>query len=147
MAPSNFTESFEKDLRLKNYCESSIGNYVSQVKMFLFAFKQKDSPKHISESEILNTIEKLEWDHFTSCAIAADLDDTFFIVASKGHSGCGFIKSIQVSRFSNKYAPPVVQYLGDDAEKMVSLAYKKYENQDFLKRKLEEALNAKNNGA
>lgn len=52
MAPSNFTESFEKDLRLKNYCESSIGNYVSQVKMFLFAFKQKDSPKHISESEI-----------------------------------------------------------------------------------------------
>lgn len=52
MQISTFTKNYERDLRLKNYAASSIKNYVSQIGSFLHHFRDKDSPKHISVSEI-----------------------------------------------------------------------------------------------
>ena len=52
MQNSNFTKSFERDLKVKNYAESTIKNYLCQIEMFLNYFKGKDSPKHISSDEI-----------------------------------------------------------------------------------------------
>jgi integrase/recombinase XerD len=52
MKISNFAETFERDLKLKNYADSTIKNYVCQIHMFLKYFESKDSPKHISSDEI-----------------------------------------------------------------------------------------------
>ncbi|MFN3753330.1 site-specific tyrosine recombinase/integron integrase [Flavobacterium sp.] len=49
---SNFTQNYERDLRMKNYAVNTIENYVCQIKMFLNFFSKKDSPKHISSDEI-----------------------------------------------------------------------------------------------
>lgn len=54
MQISNITQNFERDLKVKNYSDRTIKNYVSQVKMFLAYFKDKDSPKHISADDIKN---------------------------------------------------------------------------------------------
>ena len=56
MKISTFKETFERDLRYKNYSTSTISNYSCQVKMFLSRFKDKDSPKHISSDDIKNYI-------------------------------------------------------------------------------------------
>jgi hypothetical protein len=50
MKTSNLIELFERDLRVKNYAESSIRNYVSQIRMFLKTFGKKDSPSIDFES-------------------------------------------------------------------------------------------------
>ncbi len=52
MKTSTFVKNFERDLRVKNYAENSIKNYVWQVDTFLNHFIKKDSPKHISTDEI-----------------------------------------------------------------------------------------------
>ena len=52
MKTSIFVKNFERDLRVKNYAENSIKNYVFQVQTFLNHFSKKDSPKHISIDEI-----------------------------------------------------------------------------------------------
>ncbi len=52
MQISNLIQNFERDLRLKNYAQSTIKNYVCQISMFLGRFQDKDSPKHISSDEI-----------------------------------------------------------------------------------------------
>jgi len=52
MQNSNFTKNYERDLRLKNYADNTIKNYLCQIEMFLNYFKGKDSPKHISSDEI-----------------------------------------------------------------------------------------------
>lgn len=52
MKTSTFIKNFERDLRVKNYAENSIRNYVFQVQTFLNYFSKKDSPKHISTDEI-----------------------------------------------------------------------------------------------
>jgi site-specific recombinase XerD len=52
MQISTFIKNYERDLQLKNYAKNSIKNYVSQIGSFLSRFIEKDSPKHISVSEI-----------------------------------------------------------------------------------------------
>jgi integrase/recombinase XerD len=52
MQISNFTKNYERDLRVKNYADSTIKNYVCQITIFLKYFETKDSPKHISSDEI-----------------------------------------------------------------------------------------------
>lgn len=52
MEISNLVNSFERDMRFERYAENSIENYLCQVKMFLWYFKNKDSCKHISVDEI-----------------------------------------------------------------------------------------------
>jgi site-specific recombinase XerD len=54
MQISNITQNFERDLKVKNYSPRSIKNYITQVKMFLSYFKDRDSPKHISADDIKN---------------------------------------------------------------------------------------------
>jgi site-specific recombinase XerD len=56
MKISNFTKLFERDMRYKNYSASTIKNYVCQIELFLKKFMDKDSPKHISSSEIKDYI-------------------------------------------------------------------------------------------
>jgi site-specific recombinase XerD len=56
MQISNIIKTFERDLKVKNYADNTISNYVSQVNKFLIYFQQKDSPKHISASDIKNYI-------------------------------------------------------------------------------------------
>ena len=46
-----FAEMYERDLRFKNYAELTIGNYVSQIKMFLAHF-DKSEPKKINQDNI-----------------------------------------------------------------------------------------------
>ena len=52
MQTSTLIEQFEKELRFKKYREQSILNYLSCVTKFLYSFKEKDSIKHINESDI-----------------------------------------------------------------------------------------------
>lgn len=52
MKNSNFIKLFERDLKVKNYADSTIKNYLYQIEIFLNYFKGKDSPKHISTDEI-----------------------------------------------------------------------------------------------
>lgn len=52
MKTSTFVKNFERDLRVKNYAENTVKNYVFQVQTFLNYFSKKDSPKHISTDEI-----------------------------------------------------------------------------------------------
>lgn len=52
MQNSNFTTNYERDLKVKNYAQSTIKNYLCQIEIFLNYFKSKDSPKHISSDEI-----------------------------------------------------------------------------------------------
>lgn len=52
MQNSNFTANYERDLKVKNYAQSTIKNYLCQIEIFLNYFKSKDSPKHISSDEI-----------------------------------------------------------------------------------------------
>ncbi len=52
MENSKLIDLFEKELIFKRYRETSIENYISCIKLFLGHFKEKDSPKHINESEI-----------------------------------------------------------------------------------------------
>ena len=52
MQISNFTKNYERDLKVKNYADSTIKNYGCQISMFLKYFESKDSPKHISSDEI-----------------------------------------------------------------------------------------------
>lgn len=52
MQNSNFTTNYERDLKVKNYAQSTIKNYLCQIEIFLNYFKSKDSPKHISSGEI-----------------------------------------------------------------------------------------------
>lgn len=48
-----FAQSFERDLKLKNYADLTIGNYSCQIKMFLAYFeKLKSEPKQINQDEI-----------------------------------------------------------------------------------------------
>lgn len=47
-------QNFEKDMRVAGYANSSIQNYLSQIKAFLHYFKCKDSVKHISADDIKN---------------------------------------------------------------------------------------------
>lgn len=54
MKNSNFIQNYERDLKVKNYSQNTIKNYVSQINMFLGYFKEKDSPKHISSDDIKN---------------------------------------------------------------------------------------------
>lgn len=54
MKISTYTQNYERDLLQKRYSGATIKNYVCQVKMFLNHFKERDSPKHISESDIKN---------------------------------------------------------------------------------------------
>lgn len=56
MQISNIIKTFERDLKVKNYADTTISNYVSQVNKFLIYFRQKDSPKHISASDIKDYI-------------------------------------------------------------------------------------------
>ena len=51
---SNYTQNYERDLKVKNYASNTIENYVCQIRTFLNMFKEKDSPKHISSDEIKN---------------------------------------------------------------------------------------------
>lgn len=52
MEISNLIILFEKELRFKRYRENSTQQYVGCIKVFLDHFKNKDSVKHINESEI-----------------------------------------------------------------------------------------------
>jgi len=52
MEISNLLKNYERDLKVKNYAQNSILNYLSQIKLFLTYFKNKDSAKHISSDEI-----------------------------------------------------------------------------------------------
>jgi integrase/recombinase XerD len=52
MEISTLLKTFEADMRLIRYAESSIENYVSQLRIFLNTYKLKDSPKHISADDI-----------------------------------------------------------------------------------------------
>jgi site-specific recombinase XerD len=54
MKISNLLKNYERDLKVKNYAQNSIANYLSQIKLFLNYFKNKDSAKHISTDEIKN---------------------------------------------------------------------------------------------
>lgn len=54
MKISTYTENYERDLKQKRYSVRTIKNYLSQVKLFLTSFQERDSPKHISESDIKN---------------------------------------------------------------------------------------------
>jgi site-specific recombinase XerD len=48
-----YAELYSEDLKVKNYSESTIENYVSQVKMFLYYFNDKvTKPSEISERMI-----------------------------------------------------------------------------------------------
>ena len=48
-----YTELYSEDLRLKNYSENTISNYVSQVKCFLEHFNSvATKPSEISEKQI-----------------------------------------------------------------------------------------------
>lgn len=58
MEISNLLKTFERDLRVKNYSESTISNYKSQVSLFLNHFKDRDSPKHINTDDIKNWLLK-----------------------------------------------------------------------------------------
>lgn len=58
MVISTLTETFERDLKVKNYSQSSIENYVSQIKSFLGHFQKYASPKHINQDEIKNYLLK-----------------------------------------------------------------------------------------
>lgn len=53
MKITKFIDQYRNDLRLKNYALSSIENYVSQVKNFLFVFNKVESdPSRINEKQI-----------------------------------------------------------------------------------------------
>jgi len=52
------SEKFEKELRLKNYCDATVLNYVSQIKFFLSKFSDKKEPRDISSDEIKNYLLK-----------------------------------------------------------------------------------------
>lgn len=52
MQISNLINSFELEITRKGYRKESIKNYVSCVTKFLYHFKEKDSAKHINESDI-----------------------------------------------------------------------------------------------
>jgi site-specific recombinase XerD len=54
MKISTYTENYERDLNQKRYSARTIKNYSSQVRLFLNHFQNRDSPKHISESDIKN---------------------------------------------------------------------------------------------
>lgn len=58
MEISNLLKTFERDLRVKNYSESTISNYKSQVGLFLKTFQDRDSPKHINTNDIKNWLIK-----------------------------------------------------------------------------------------
>ena len=51
METSKWLQSFERDLKVKNYSTSTIKNYSSQIGLFLRYFKDKDSPKHINTDD------------------------------------------------------------------------------------------------
>lgn len=52
MKISNFINSFERNMRVKRFAESTVSNYSSQVSNFLKHFENRHSPKHISTDEI-----------------------------------------------------------------------------------------------
>jgi site-specific recombinase XerD len=53
MFVGKYCDLYSEDLRLKNYAESSIENYVSQIRVFLNRFeKQATKPSEINESQI-----------------------------------------------------------------------------------------------
>lgn len=52
MKTSIYLERYERDLRQIRFTQATITNYISNVKLFLEYFKQKDNPKHISSDEI-----------------------------------------------------------------------------------------------
>ena len=54
MKTSIFIQNYERDLQQIRFSKETIKNYVSQIRLFLDYFKQKDSPKHISAEEIKN---------------------------------------------------------------------------------------------
>jgi integrase/recombinase XerD len=54
MQISNLLKEYERMMKAGNYCQASIDNYCSCVKLFLVHFKTKDSVKHISSNEILD---------------------------------------------------------------------------------------------
>lgn len=51
-----YVELYRKDLQLKNYADSSIDNYVSQVKLFLF-----DNDSEFAEPSKINELAIKEW--------------------------------------------------------------------------------------
>jgi len=76
MQISTFIKNYERDLQLKNYANNSIKNYVSQIGSFLSRFIEKDSPKHISVSEIkdyLLTAKEINSQKHMQSAIRAQL--------------------------------------------------------------------------
>ena len=54
MKTSIYLQNYERDLTQIAFSESTIKNYLSNVKVFLEFFEKKDSPKHISSDEIKN---------------------------------------------------------------------------------------------
>lgn len=52
MEISNLLKSFEEEIIRKGYRAESIKNYVSCITKFLYHFKDKDSAKHVSETDI-----------------------------------------------------------------------------------------------
>jgi site-specific recombinase XerD len=52
MKISKLKTDFERDLRFKRYSKSTVESYSSQISLFLNHFKSKDSPKHISPTDI-----------------------------------------------------------------------------------------------
>lgn len=52
MKTSIYLQNYERDLRQIRFSEATIKNYISNVKLFLDYFSEKDSPKHISSDEI-----------------------------------------------------------------------------------------------
>jgi site-specific recombinase XerD len=53
MFVGKYCDLYSEDLRLKNYAESSIENYVSQIRVFLNRFeKEATKPSEINESQI-----------------------------------------------------------------------------------------------
>lgn len=54
MQISTQLQQYERMMKAGNYCKPTIDNYLSQMRVFLDYFKEKDSVKHISSDDILS---------------------------------------------------------------------------------------------
>ena len=75
MQNSKLLISFEEEIKRKGYRNESIKNYVSCVTKFLYHFKDKDSPKHINESDIKNFLSQFK-EHNTQRGLILGLVDS-----------------------------------------------------------------------
>ena len=89
MNSSKYLQDYERDLNQIRFSKETIKNYVSQIKLFLNYFKDKDSPKHISADDIKNYL--LNAKEVNSQNAMHSAIKKFYLLSMKQHKKFEFI--------------------------------------------------------